>query len=42
MMKNVKSSFTQAFVRLNRLDELGFVRWNYPPGMEFAVKGDGG
>ncbi len=38
MNNYLKSSFTQAFVRLNRLDELGFVRWTFKAGMEFAAE----
>ena len=30
-----KSSFTEAFVRLNRLDAAGFRQWKFLPGMEF-------
>ena len=32
------SAFTRMFVRLNRFDKLGFARWIFMPGMEFATR----
>ena len=38
-MTNIpKSSFTRAFVRLNGLDVLGFVRWIFMPGTDFGAR----
>lgn len=33
-----QASFTKDFVRLNRLDEIGFGRWVFLPGMEFETR----
>jgi len=38
MINIPQSSFTEIFVRLNRLDKLGVTRWIFVPGMEFATR----